>query len=464
MRSKARNLLLWLAMLLLVGACQTSPAPLPELVTLQAPEPTQYLVLTSTPLPQGMRTSEPDTPAGVTSTPPPAWCSQLPAPLPGPQGMLRVAFVKDRDVWFWEEGQTPRRLTRQGDVEQVYLSDDGQVIAYLRSTAADIQDLWRIHASGADNELAIDAAGFDRMRNEPEQAGVLPFNLAWIPGTHRMAFNTYPLLPGEGTWIYVPDDLWVVDLDSLERTRLLPAGRGGHFSFSPNGELAAVFSPEALKIIQADGRRVQEDALEGFQAIGLGEYYSYPSLTWSPDSLTLLVAIPVWEDLSQPQAGAIIWKVPADGSDPQLVKSIPAFLSQVAFSPDLARVAYFRQPDQVSSGRELHLSELGGDEDYLFLRGDVLERFQWLPDAQHFLYWLGDAWQPKLGHICQEAAEFPAFAVRSDIHWVDAQRFLFLSGEGGAWELNLGAIDGTLAPIAELGESYAFAFRVVGEE
>jgi hypothetical protein len=54
--------------------------------------------------------------------------------------------------------------------------------------------------------------------------------------------------------------------------------------------------------------------------------------------------------------------------------------------------------------------------------------------------------------------------VRSDIHWVDAQRFLFLSGGDGAWELNLGTIDGDLTPIAELGESYAFAFRVVGAE
>ena len=463
MRTKARRLL-WLAMLLLVGACQTPPAPLPELVTLPAPAPTQALVLTATALPEWMRTPVTESPAELSPTPLPAWCEQLLSPAIPPLGVLRVAFVKDRDVWIWDENQTVQQLTHHGDVQQVYLSDDGQVLAYLRAGPNDTVDLWQIDSSGQEPRQAISAAGFDRMRTEPEQVGVIPFDLAWIPGTHRLAFNTYPLLPGEAIWIYVPDDLWVFDLDSLRTFTLFPKGQGGHFSFSPDGKLAAVFSPAGLKIMKANGAILMEDALEGFQALGLGDYYSYPSLQWAPDSQSLIVAIPSGQDPFQPQAGAVIWRVPVDGSQPELVKEIPAYLAQVSFSPDLTRLAYFHQPDQRSSGRELHLTELDGDEDFLFLRGEVMERFQWLPDSQHFLYWEIDAWLPQLAHICQEAAEFPAFAVRSDIHWVDATRFLFLSGGDGAWELNLGAIDGTLTPIAELGESYAFAFQVVGGE
>jgi dipeptidyl aminopeptidase/acylaminoacyl peptidase len=422
------------------------------------------LVLTATALPEWMRTPMSESPAELSPTPLPAWCKQLLSPANPPQGVLRVAFVKDRDVWIWDEGQTPRRLTRQGNVIQVYLSDDGQVLAYLRAGSGDTVELWRIDSSGQEARQAISAAGFDRMRTEPKQLGVIPFDLAWIPGTHRLAFNTYPLLPGEAIWIYVPDDLWVFDLDSLRTFALLPKGQGGHFSFSPDGKLAAVFTPAGLKIMKANGAILIKDALEGFQALGLGEYYNYPSLQWAPDSQALIVAIPSGPDPFQPQAGAVIWRVPVDGSQPQLVKEIPAYLAHVAFSPDLTRLAYFHQPDQRSSGRELHLIELDGDEDFLFLRGEVMERFQWLPDSQHFLYWEIDAWQPQLAHICQEAGEFPAFAVRSDIHWVDAQRFLFLSGGDGAWELNLGTVDGDLTPIAELGESSAFAFRVVGAE
>jgi hypothetical protein len=463
MRIKALRFL-WLALVIVLAGCKTTPAPLPELVTLPAPVPNQALVITATALPQALLTSEPETPIGVIPTPRPGWCNQLPTASAAPEGRLRVAFIKDQDVWIWNKGQPARQLTRQGDVEQVYLSDDGQAVAYLRSGAVHTQELWWVRAGGRAARAVLSAADFNQLRKEPEQVGVIPFNLSWIPGTHRLAFNTYPLLPGEDLWIYVPDDLWAVDLDSLDLVELLPKGEGGHFSFSPDGELAAVFSPEALMIINEEGAPMRADVLEGFQAIGLGEYYSYPSLQWSPDSQTLLAAIPTTTDPFQPQSGLVIWKIPVGGSEPIQVKNIPAYLSQVAFSPDLSRMAYFSQPELRSSGRELHLSQLEGKEDFLFLRGDVLERFQWLPDSQHFLYWVADTWQPQFGHICQDAAEFPDFPVRSDIYWVDATRFLFLSGEEGDWELNLGHLTGELTPIAELGESSAFAFSVVAEE
>lgn len=217
-------------------------------------------------------------------------------------------------------------------------------------------------------------------------------------------------------------------------------------------------------IMEAGGKIIQQDVLEGFQAVGLGEYYSYPSLQWAPNSQMLLVAIPVWEEPGQSQAEAVIWEVPADGSPPMMVRSIPTSLTLATFSPDLTRMAYFFQPEGRSSGRELHLSELDGEQDFLFLRGDVMERFQWLPDSQHFLYWVADAWQPQLGHICQNAPPFPDFSVHSDIHWIDANRFLFLFGTEGQWRLNLGHISGNLVLIADLGESSAFSFSLVSEE
>ena len=463
MRTKSKHLL-WLLLTFLLAGCKASPTALPELVTLQAPKPTQALVLTATALPEGRLTPVPSLPVGPTPTPKAGWCDRLePAPAEA-QGRLRVALVKDRDVWVWDQGDQARRLTYQGDVESVFLSGDGLVVAYLRAGAQGTQELWRVNATGEEQMVALSASYFERMRDEPEQIGVVPFNLTWIEGTQRLAFNTYPLLPGEGLWSYVPDDLWVVDLQSLEVEELLRKGKGGHFSISPDGRLAAVFSPKTLDIINTDGSAVLENVLEGFHAIGLGEYYSYPSLKWSPDSQILVVAIPSGEDPFQPEAGAAIWKVPMDGSQPVLVKNVAAFLSQVAFSPDLSILAYFHQPDMRSSGVELHFNELDGDEDYLLFRGELVERVQWLPDSRHFLYWLAEAWQPTLGHICQDAGKFPEFTIRSDISWVDAERFLFLTGEAENWELFLGELSGELMPIAELGESSAFAFSLAPAE
>jgi hypothetical protein len=455
---------LWLGLVVLLGSCKTTPAPLPELITLPAPESSLVPALTATALPQGIRTPGLETAQEPTSTPRPRWCQQLVEAAGTFDGVLIIAFIKDHDVWLWDENQPVRQLTDQGDVEQVLLSDDGQAVAYLRSSEENTQELWHVIPDRGEAQLTLRASQFNRMRNEPGQAGVIPFNLSWIPGTHRLAFNTYPLLPGEGTWIYVPDDLWTVDLDSLKLVNLLPKGKGGHFSFSPDGQLAAVFSPEALMLINANGTKIKQDVLEGFQAIGLGEYYSFPSLQWATDSQSLLAAIPVREDPAGSKTNLVIWKVPVDGSEPVLVKSVPAYLSQVIFSPDRSFMAYFRQPEQRSSGRELRISQLDGEEDFLYLRGDVMERFQWLPDSQRFLYWEAEAWRPMLGHICQDATDFPDFPIRSDIYWVDGNRFLFLSGGDGAWQLNLGYIDGELFPIAELGESSAFSFSLVTNE
>lgn len=463
MRTKSK-VRLWLLVTLLLAGCKASPATLPELVTLPAPEPTQALVLTATALPEGGQSPIPSLPAGPTPTPKAAFCDWLKPGLAGPEGRLRVALVKDGDVWIWDQGDQARRLTNQGDVDGVFLSGDGQILVYLRTGAQGTQQLWRVNSSGREQMVVLNENDLDGLREEPEQIGVVPFNLAWIPGTQLLAFNTYPLIPGEGLWTYVPDDLWVVDLHSLEVEMLLPKGKGGHFSISPDGRLAAIFSPKTLDIINTDGSVVRENVLEGFHAIGLGEYYSYPALKWSPDSQTLVVAIPSGSDPFQPEAGVSIWKVPMDGSQPAMVKNIPAFLSQVAFSPDLSLLAYFHQPDMRSSGVELHFNYLDGNIDFLFMRGDLVQRLQWLPDSRRFLYWMADAWQPSLGHICDNPGVFPEFTMRSDIHWVDSNRFLFLTGEAENWELVLGELSGQLTSIAELGESSAFAYSLTPAE
>ena len=54
-------------------------------------------------------------------------------PTPDPGGPLKVAYVKDNDLWFWEDGAgPPLQLTTTGDVISVRLSDDGLVAAFTR--------------------------------------------------------------------------------------------------------------------------------------------------------------------------------------------------------------------------------------------------------------------------------------------------------------------------------------------
>src|SRR5687767_12108386 len=57
-------------------------------------------------------------------------------------GFISVAFVKDGDVHLWEEA-TGQSLTflRAGDVTSVMMSDDGQVIAFMRRALVEQPEL-----------------------------------------------------------------------------------------------------------------------------------------------------------------------------------------------------------------------------------------------------------------------------------------------------------------------------------
>jgi hypothetical protein len=156
-----------------------------------------------------------------------------------------------------------------------------------------------------------------------------------------------------------------------------------------------------------------------------------------------------------------IWEVRVDGSQALLLKSIQSYRSEVVISPDLQKIAYWRQPNQRSSGRELRIMEVYGSQDDAFAEGNVMERFQWLPDSQRFLFWYSDTWHPWIGHLCQKATRLPGAAIRSDINWVDGVRYLYLSSSEDSWKLYLVKLDSRHILVEDLGESYSFAYTSV---
>ena len=90
-----------------------------------------------------------------------------------------------------------------------------------------------------------------------------------------------------------------------------------------------------------------------------------------------------------------------------------------------------------------------------------MERFEWLPDSQHFLFWYSDTWDPWLGNVCNVAVMLTTMEIRSDIQWVNETQYLYLSGSEGAWDLYLGDLEGEQTLLENLGESYSFAFALM---
>jgi hypothetical protein len=451
--------LLWLVSGTLLAACSpTTPVPLPEIITPVAPILTEAPAMTATPHPAGIPTGQPFPTRTSPQVPVSAWCQESLVDEKPPPGDLRIGMVKDNDVWIWEQEGTSRQLTEHGDVGQVFLSDDGQVAVYTRPSENGMVELWKVNVFNGKSEVVLSADEFGRTRRERGQLGVIPYNVSWVPGTHRLAFNTYPVVRGEGIWIYIPDDLQIIDVDTKELTTLFPIGSGGHFSLSPDGKALALFSPDSFEVYSIEGQALQSGDLEEYRAIAYGEYYGYAWPQWSPESDRLLVAIPGDIDPLRTDARLDIWEVQLDGSQPVLIKSFQSYRSEAVISPDLQKIAYWTQPTQLSNERELRIMEVYADDDIVFAQGNIMERFQWLPDSEHYLFWYTDSWDPWLGHLCKEAVKLPGLAMRSDIQWVDGERYLYLSGDEGSWSLYLGDLKAEQILVENLGESYSFAF------
>lgn len=124
----------------------------------------------------------------------------LPSPAAAPSNgsWLAVAFVKDGNIQLWDEstGQI-QTVLNTGDVIAVTMSDDGQVIAFLRRSAVQLTEsewfeqsaLWAVDRSGANSRELVSAESLRQRLNAAERDSTNIPQMQWIPGTHRVLFS-----------------------------------------------------------------------------------------------------------------------------------------------------------------------------------------------------------------------------------------------------------------------------------
>lgn len=192
-----RNASLALAFILLFGmsACDTStplPAPYPASATLAdaAPE--------TSPAPQSVSTGAPETLPGQ--------------PMSVPAG-LRLVYLRDGNLWSWTEAGGSVQLTGTGDMSVARLSEDGQLLAFMRR-----REVWTVRMDGTDARLRV------TLENEGAALWFAPTGLLLaistrdhieiadlsLGGSTRVA--TYPAIP-EG---YYPEVVWTPDASGFK--------------------------------------------------------------------------------------------------------------------------------------------------------------------------------------------------------------------------------------------------------
>ena len=430
----------WLPIMGLLLSCNLIRAASPQQ---SSPEVNMDAIATAAKATIASAQAEPAPAASQTSTP-----LDTPAIQSSPEALtastLKVVYIKEDQIWLWEEGQVSRMLSANGPVFTLSLSPDGQIVAYLRQVDEMHTELWAINTDGSSERRLVSSADLDALNaavRDPSAIAVAPYRFEWVPGSHTLAFNTQQTFEGPGLFLF--DDLHLVDADALTLTTLLPAGQGGDFYYSPDGKQIAITTFNTFYLMNADGSN-RRQMLTYQPVITYSEYRYYAEPVWAQDSSELRLALPPADPLAEARQPTAIWRIPANGEAAQQIGSVPAapfFMQPVVFSPDFSHLLYLAETGEPAQNlSELYIANGDGQGAWVYQQLSFAQTLTWSPDGQQFTYVTGDPRQAYLGQL-----EAPVQILGDqttgvfNLRWVDNYRYLLAREVNGSFEFTLSA-------------------------
>ena len=400
-----------------------------------------------------------------THTPPPepsATTEPTPAPTPTgitfriPSQTLKLVYIIDGNLWYWEEGQSPIQLTSQGDAYLVALSDDISQVAYARELDISSRELWAINTDGSGARVLVDSADFKEMILFADDLTGAPLQLDWVPGTDLVIFSTRLVFeyPGMGR----KHELRTVNAISRTMTVIADIDQGGKFSLAPDGQQVALSLPDKINLVKTDGSDLRE--LYSFpQIITDSEWWYYPPLSWTLDSSIVRLILPPEHPMFDLDLPTRIINLPTDGSSARIVSeilTIPVFNAESILSPDARQLAYVGPGSSENSGGGiLYTSSFNGSGAEAYDEGQITP-YAWSPDNRHFLYSANGL--NKIGNIGEPIVSFQVPGPLSKIQFFDPSHYLFVASKGDQQQLWLGDLDGAVYLIAESSSEIDYDF------
>ncbi len=298
-------------------------------------------------------------PSPTASAPPPAptagpAVASAPSVVPTPSAATGqsavVVFLKDGDIIVWEEatGQS-ETIFSAGDVIAVTMSDDAQVVAFLRRSVVQKSEmewyeqsaLWAVDRNGQNPRELVSAEYLRGLLDASETDSTNIPQMEWIPRTHRLLYSAWTyFVQAEGESHATPAGLYLVDADTLTHAVLIPAGDHMRFAPSPDGGRVALMSLTGLSFVDVDGNNRSQEVLT-YPGVGIGGS-AFPAGVWTQDSRAFVITGSI-EPEPRTSLDFTIWRVPVDGSAAQLLAAYSAsHPDSVTFSPDGRQAAFFQ--------------------------------------------------------------------------------------------------------------------------
>ena len=362
-----------------------------------------------------------------------------PAAAPSNESGLAVAFVKDGNIQLWDEstGQI-QTILNTGDVVAVTMSEDGQVIAFLRRSVVQLTEaewfeqsaLWAADRNGGNSRELVSAESLRQRLNAAERDSTNIPQMQWIPGTHRLLFSGWKyIVQAEGESHAIPEGLYLADADARTDTILVPAGNNLRFVLSPDGGQVALMSPNSLGFINVDGSNPRSDVL-AYSSLALPGPV-FPTGVWTRDSQAFVVTAS-FENTSTGM-NFTVWRVPVDGSPPEtLAEILRSEPGSTTFSPDGKYAAFVQftdtQPPEIGGWLITPLTpEAGPLAIPTKIEFEGFANLHWSPT--------GDPFTRNLRKLCPDAiSDSDVCDVRihfdgtlAALQWIDGNRVLFLT-------------------------------------
>ena len=378
--------------------------------------------------------------------PSPSTLSPLPSPTRPPPAVLRIVYTDNHDVWLIEGNNPPSQLTNVGSVDQVFISSDGMKVAYTRRL--------NYESPAEVRSVNIDGSGDAVILTPAQLNAIFPVgdflyndlaNIAFVPGTHKLMFNTRAIAEGPG--LIKHDNVLLLDADTGVISTLFPAGEGGDFVISPDGSQVAILRYSSISLVNIDGTNLRSNLVEYTPVMTYSEFLYYAQPVWTADSSALGVAIPS-QDFLSPDASGSIWRIPAHGGEAVNLGTISGdFYFSQAFtepllSPNLLRVAFWRETDDFNV-RDLILANPDGSAQTIYATSEM-QWLGWAPSSVYFVYSFVSPMNLQLG---VDVGAPSLIGSCTDLRWIDNATYLCLSGSIGSWTLKKGFIGGALASI-----------------
>jgi WD40 repeat protein len=385
------------------------------------------------------------------------------AAAPSNEPGLTVAFVKDGNIHLWNEstGQT-QTVVNTGDVIAVTMSNDGQVIAFLRRSVVQIAGgewieqsaLWAVDRDGGNPRELVSAESLRQRLTAGERDSTNIPQMEWVPGTHRLLFSGWKyIVMAEGESHAVPEGVYLVDADASTDVTLISSGNNLRFVPAPDGGQVALMSPDSLGFINMDGSNQRSEVLT-YPSVGLAAPI-FPAGVWTQDSRAFIIT----GSFENTSAGMnfTVWRVPVDGSAPEsLAEILRSEPRSVTFAPDGKRVAFVQftdaQPPEIAGWLIAPLSpEAGPLAIPTTIEFESFANLHWSP--------AGDPFTRSIRKLCPDAAgdsdvcddRIHLDGTLAALQWIDGNRILFLTRGPSVLFLGrmdfTGNMDGTTIPI-----------------